>query len=36
MTDEQLWELVAGEQPMVVEAGEAIIAWRQAVERAVS
>lgn len=36
MTDEQLRELVAGEHRMVVEAAEAIIARRQAVDRAVS
>jgi hypothetical protein len=36
MSDEQLRELVAGEHPTVVEAAEAIIARRQAVERAVS
>ena len=36
MTDEQLRELVAGEHPTVVEAAEAIIARRQAVERTVS
>ena len=36
MTDEQLRELVASEHPMVVEAAEAIIARRQAVQRAVS
>jgi len=36
MSDERLRELVAGEHPMVVEAAEAIIARRQAVEHLVS
>ena len=36
MTNEQLRELVADEHPTVVDAAEAIIARRQAVERAVS